>query len=160
MRLQLQFLRHNIALSPSPSSVPATFFTSTPPISYSWQLRVRTPKLTLPPLESRRPKLVVSATAVPDNRPLDLTEDNVRQALGDARAELAQIFDASVGITGVVELAELDGPFVKISLKGRFWHKRSTVVARVGNYLKQRIPEILEVEIEDESQLDDSPASF
>ena len=44
---------------------------------------------------------MVSATAVPDNRPLDLTEDNVRQALGDARAELAQIFDASVGITGL-----------------------------------------------------------
>lgn len=42
--------------------------------------------------------------------------------------------------SGVVELAELDGPFVKISLKGRFWHKRSTVVARVGNYLKNRIP--------------------
>ncbi|OMO99313.1 hypothetical protein CCACVL1_03860 [Corchorus capsularis] len=73
---------------------------------------------------------------------------------------LAQLFDSSVGITGQVELAELDGPFVKISLKGRFWHKRSTVVARVGNYLKQRIPEILEVDIEDEKQLDDSPASF
>ena len=41
---------------------------------------------------------------------------------------------------GKVELVELDGPFVKISLKGRFWHKRSTVLARVGNYLKQRIP--------------------
>ncbi|KAK7284801.1 hypothetical protein RJT34_19554 [Clitoria ternatea] len=91
---------------------------------------------------------------------LALTENNVRQVLNDAREELAQIFDTSVGITGVVELAELDGPFVKISLKGRFWHKRSTVVARVGNYLKQRIPEILEVEIEDEKQLDDSPANF
>jgi hypothetical protein len=41
---------------------------------------------------------------------------------------------------GVVELADLDGPFVKISLKGRFWHKRSDVLARVANYLKQRIP--------------------
>ena len=91
---------------------------------------------------------------------------------------------------GQVELAELDGPFVKISLKGRFWHKRSTVVARLGNYMKQRIPvsqklvftvlcvfirmhcsftnnfwffwcqEILEVEIEDEKQLDDSPENF
>ena len=72
--------------------------------------------------------------------PLDLTEDNVRQVLEDARLELAQIFDTSVGITGVVELAELDGPFVKISLKGRFWHKRSDVLARLANYLKQRIP--------------------
>lgn len=41
---------------------------------------------------------------------------------------------------GVAELVELDGPFVKISLKGRFWHKRSTVLDRLANYLKQRIP--------------------
>ncbi|KAF9606191.1 hypothetical protein IFM89_023646 [Coptis chinensis] len=72
----------------------------------------------------------------------------------------AQIFDTSVGMTGVAELAEVDGPFVKIRLKGRFWHERSLVIARLGNYLKQRIPEILEVDIEDEKQLDDSPANF
>lgn len=41
---------------------------------------------------------------------------------------------------GVAQLVELDGPFVKISLKGRFWHKRSTVLDRLANYLKQRIP--------------------
>ncbi|KAE8673846.1 putative Core-2/I-branching beta-1,6-N-acetylglucosaminyltransferase family protein [Hibiscus syriacus] len=81
--------------------------------------------------------------------PLDLTEENIELVLADARVEASQ-----------VELSELDGPFVKISLKGRFWHKRSTVVARLGNYLKQRIPEILEVEIEDEKQLDDSPENF
>ncbi|KAL9411102.1 hypothetical protein AB3S75_044814 [Citrus x aurantiifolia] len=92
--------------------------------------------------------------------PLDLTEDNVRQVIADARGELAQLFDTSVGITGVAELAELDGPFVKIRLRGRFWHKRSTVIARLANYLKQRIPEILEVDIEDEKQLDDSPENF
>ncbi|XP_020264244.1 uncharacterized protein LOC109840136 [Asparagus officinalis] len=92
--------------------------------------------------------------------PLDLTEDNIKQALDDARSEFPQIFDASVGMTGEVDLAELDGPFVKISLRGRFWHKRSTVLARISNYLKIRIPEILEVDIEDEKQLDDSPASF
>ncbi|XP_051114793.1 uncharacterized protein LOC127240269 isoform X2 [Andrographis paniculata] len=88
---------------------------------------------------------------------LDLTEDNIKQVLADARTELAQLFDTSVNIT---ELAELDGPYVKISLSGRFWHKRSTVLARLGNYLKQRIPEILEVDIEDEKQLDDSPENF
>ncbi|KAM0882276.1 hypothetical protein ACQ4PT_032386 [Festuca glaucescens] len=91
---------------------------------------------------------------------LDLTEDNVRQAIEDAKAELAQLFDTSVGMTGQVDLAELDGPFVKLRLKGKFWHTRATVVARIGNYLKNRIPEILEVEIEDESQLDDSPAAY
>lgn len=87
--------------------------------------------------------------------------------------------------TGVAELAEVDGPFVKIRLKGRFWHERSLVLARLGNYLKERIPvslvhfnlvtffiygynnggngcfqEILEVDIEDEKQLDDSPENF
>ncbi|KAG7573450.1 NIF system FeS cluster assembly NifU C-terminal [Arabidopsis suecica] len=92
--------------------------------------------------------------------PLDLTEDNIHLVLSEARIELAQLFDSSVGITGQVELVELDGPFVKISLRGKFWHTRAMVLARIGNYLKQRIPEILEVEIEDEKQLDDSPANF
>ncbi|KAJ0259865.1 Uncharacterized protein HA466_0061600 [Hirschfeldia incana] len=92
--------------------------------------------------------------------PLDLTEDNIRLVLTEARVELAQLFDLSVGITGQVELVELDGPFVTISLRGKFWHTRAMVLARIGNYLKQRIPEILEVEIEDEKQLDDSPANF
>ncbi|XP_020090960.1 uncharacterized protein LOC109711981 [Ananas comosus] len=91
---------------------------------------------------------------------LDLTEDNIRKVLIDAKSELAQIFDGSVGITGQVDLAELDGPYVKLRLKGRFWHTRATVVARVGNYLKNRIPDILEVDIEDDKQLDDSPANF
>ena len=100
------------------------------------------------------------SAALPAPPPLDLTENNVKQVLDDARKELGQIFDTSVGMTGVVELADLDGPFVKISLSGRFWHKRSTVLARVANYLKQRIPEILEVDIEDEKQLDDSPENF
>ncbi|GMY25352.1 hypothetical protein FCV25MIE_20594 [Fagus crenata] len=122
--------------------------------------------LTVPPLTSSsttsRTRLPASAAALSNSfpAPLDLTEDNVRNVLVEARGELAQIFDSSVGITGKVELVELDGPFVKISLKGRFWHKRSTVLARVGNYLKQRIPEILEVEIENEKQLDDSPQNF
>ncbi|CAL1356084.1 unnamed protein product [Linum trigynum] len=92
--------------------------------------------------------------------PLDLTEENVRLVLAEARGELGQLFDGEVGITGQAELAELDGPFVKISLKGRFWHERSMILARLGNYLQQRIPEILEVEIEDEKMLDDSPANF
>ena len=49
---------------------------------------------------------------------------------------------------GQVELAELDGPFVVISLKGRFWHERSMVLARIGNYLKQRIPVSLSIAME------------
>ncbi|XXG81433.1 hypothetical protein AAC387_Pa09g2068 [Persea americana] len=106
---------------------------------------------------SRRSSLPLISAALP---PLDLTEENVRQVLLDARSEFAQIFDASVGMTGEAELAEVDGPFVKLSLRGRFWHTRAMVLARLGNYLKSRIPEILEVEIEDEKQLDDSPENF
>ncbi|CAI9784335.1 unnamed protein product [Fraxinus pennsylvanica] len=92
--------------------------------------------------------------------PLDLTEANIKQVLDDARVELAQLFDTSVGITGKVELADLDGPYMKIRIGGKIWHKRSTVLSRLGNYLKQRISAILEVDIEDEKQLDDSPENF
>ncbi|XP_040383551.1 uncharacterized protein LOC121055336 [Oryza brachyantha] len=106
----------------------------------------------------RRPRRAGFAAAI--SASLDLTEDNVRLALDEAKSELGQLFDTSVGITGQVDLAELDGPFVKLRLKGKFWHTRATVLARLGNYLKNRIPEILEVEIEDEKQLDDSPAAF
>lgn len=62
--------------------------------------------------------------------------------------------------TGTVELAELDGPFVKLRLQGRFWHKKADVLARVAAYLRRRIPDIIEIDIEDESQLDDSAANF
>eukprot|EP00262_Sarcandra_glabra_P005865 TRINITY_DN1776_c3_g1_i1.p1 TRINITY_DN1776_c3_g1~~TRINITY_DN1776_c3_g1_i1.p1 ORF type:complete len:156 (-),score=14.96 TRINITY_DN1776_c3_g1_i1:258-725(-) len=120
-------------------------------------LRNRSQRLRRSQDSSRKSRLLVISTARP---PLDLTEENVRQVLIDARSEFAQIFDNSVGITGEAELAEVDGPFVKLSLRGRFWHERSLVLARLGNYLKQRIPEILEVDIEDEKQLDDSPENF
>ncbi|KAJ1434926.1 P-loop containing nucleoside triphosphate hydrolase [Sesbania bispinosa] len=86
-----------------------------------------------------RRKLKPLSASLPVPPPLDLTEDNIMQVLADAQTVLGQIFDTSIGITGVVELADLEGPFVKIGLKGRFWHKSSTVVARVGSYLKQRI---------------------
>ncbi|XP_042059047.1 uncharacterized protein LOC121803448 [Salvia splendens] len=124
------------------------------PVLLQWKNRTTTIQLRNP--RRRFPSAAISASSAP----LDLTEDNIEQVLIDAKTELGQLFDTSVNITGKVELAELDGPYVKIRLSGRFWHKRSTVLARLGNYLKQRIPEILEVDIEDEKQLDDSPANF
>ncbi|KAM1093547.1 hypothetical protein EV1_008742 [Malus domestica] len=123
-------------------------------------LRISTFPATLGTKTSTKFSTILAAAAVQPSQPLDLTEDNIRQVLADARVEFGQLFDTSVGMTGQVDLAELDGPFVKISLKGRFWHERSVVLARLANYLKQRIPEILEVDIEDEKQLDDSPANF
>lgn len=65
---------------------------------HQWQgLRTR-----IPPLMTSRMKvrpLLASASPLPQ-QPLDLTEDNVRQVLADARVELSQLFDDSVGITG------------------------------------------------------------
>ena len=49
---------------------------------------------------------------------------------------------------------------MKLRLQGRFWHKKSDVLARVAAYLQRRIPDIIEIDIEDESQLDDSAANF
>ena len=52
-----------------------------------------------------------------------------------------------------VDYVEMDGPTIVIRLKGRFWHQRTTVLDRVANYLQQRIPEIVDVDIEDPYQL-------
>jgi len=55
-------------------------------------LRIAKPK----PCQNLKP----SASSVPTPPPLDLTEDNIRRVLADAQADLGQIFDTSVGITG------------------------------------------------------------
>lgn len=90
-----------------------------------------------------------------------LSEENVNLVLEDVKLELGSVFGNSaenqgVGITGDVSLASLDGPMVTLRLRGRFWHKRADVLARVSAYLVKRIPEICDVDIEDVSQLDDS----
>jgi hypothetical protein len=91
---------------------------------------------------------------------LELTEDNVLGLLSACREELGTLFGYSeenrgVGITGGVDFIEMDGPVVILSLKGRYWHQRTTVLERVSNYLMQRIPEIVEVMVEDPYQLTD-----
>lgn len=50
--------------------------------------------------KSRRMISKPISAALPAPPPLDLTENNVKQVLEDARKELGQIFDTSVGITG------------------------------------------------------------
>jgi hypothetical protein len=80
--------------------------------------------------------------------------------LNACREEIGTVFGYSaenrgVGITGGVDFVEMDGPIVVLSLKGRFWHQRYTVLDRVSLYLQQRIPELIDVVIEDEWQLTD-----
>lgn len=89
---------------------------------------------------------------------LDLTEENVLGLLSACREEIGTMFgyteeNRGVGITGGVDFVEFDGPSIVLRLKGRFWHERATVLKRVGSYLQSRIPEIVDVEIEDEFQL-------
>lgn len=91
---------------------------------------------------------------------LELSEDTVLGVLSACRDELGTLFGYSpenrgVGITGGVDLVEMDGPTVVLSLKGRYWHQRTTVLGRIANYLQQRIPEIIEVTVEDPWQLTD-----
>lgn len=95
---------------------------------------------------------------VPAGTQLELDEETVLRLLVACREEIGTLFgytaeNRGVGITGGVDYVELDGPVVVLRLKGRFWHERTTVLARVANYLQQRIPEIIDVTVEDEWQL-------
>ena len=92
---------------------------------------------------------------------LVLTEENAAAVLDECQSTLSAVFGnnaeaAAVGITGAAEFVELDGPSVVVRLRGRFWHKRSTVLERIESYLLERIPECVSVEIEDPAQLDDA----
>lgn len=100
----------------------------------------------------------VDAIMVPAGSQLELDEDTVLGVLQAAREELGTLFGYSaenrgVGITGGVDYVEMDGPTVVVRLKGRFWHQRTTVLDRVSNYLTQRIPEIIDVSVEDPWQV-------
>ena len=98
-----------------------------------------------------------------------LTEENAIAVLDACQTELATVFGSNpeslrVGITGGLELVELDGPIIVVRFTGRFWHARRTVLDRVENFVLAKIPECVAVEIEDESQLDDAdpeaPSAF
>ena len=100
------------------------------------------------------------AIMVPAGSQLEMSEETVLGVLQAAREELGTLFGYSaenrgVGITGGVDFVEMDGPTVVIRLKGRFWHQRTTVLDRISNYLQQRIPEIVDVDVEDPYQLTD-----
>ena len=50
---------------------------------------------------------------------------------------------------------QVDGPFVTLELRGRFWHRRETVLRNAAVYLRQRIPELAEVDVADARMLMD-----
>eukprot|EP00525_Craspedostauros_australis_P009478 CAMPEP_0198133966 /NCGR_PEP_ID=MMETSP1442-20131203/59838_1 /TAXON_ID= /ORGANISM="Craspedostauros australis, Strain CCMP3328" /LENGTH=212 /DNA_ID=CAMNT_0043795101 /DNA_START=42 /DNA_END=680 /DNA_ORIENTATION=+ len=108
------------------------------------------------------PEIINDAEAiwVPAGSQLPLDEDTVKGVLSACREEIGTLFgytaeNRGVGITGGVDFVEMDGPIVILRLKGRFWHQRETVLDRVTSYLVQRIPEIIDVDIEDAWQLTD-----
>ena len=93
--------------------------------------------------------------------PRILTEENARAVLDECMEDIGTMFGTNadsqrVGITGLVEFVELDGPMLVVRLTGRFWHQRSRVVERIESYVLERIPECIDVIIEDAAQLDDA----
>lgn len=100
------------------------------------------------------------AIDVPQGSTLELDEETVQGVLAACRQEIGTVFgyqaeNRGVGITGGVDFVDLDGPTVILHLKGRFWHQRPTILKRVGAYLMARIPEIVDVVVEDEWELTD-----
>jgi hypothetical protein len=100
-----------------------------------------------------------------ENRPsypatLPFTLDNVQGVLEACRRDIGTMFgytaeNRGVGITGAVDLVDVDGPILTLELSGRFWHPRSLVLQRIKSYMQTRIPELMDVLVSDESQLDD-----
>merc|ERR1711972_1082679 len=89
-----------------------------------------------------------------------LTEENVEAVLQDIRDSLGQMFgyeaeNRRIGITGKVDLVEIEGPMVIVAFSGEFWHRRVDVLQRIENFLMSRIPEIAEVMVSDEQMLVD-----
>lgn len=88
-----------------------------------------------------------------NDEPLELCDEHAEMVIEEIRNELGTIFgydpqSQKVGITGKIELAEIDGPTLRVALSGRFWHATDTVLLRVSSYIKQRIPEIIDVELD------------
>ncbi len=97
---------------------------------------------------------------LPQGSVLELSEENVQAVLAACRVEIGTMFgytaeNRGVGITGGVDFVELDGPMVILSLHGRFWHQRTTVLERVGKYIQGRIPEVIDFGVLDEYELTD-----
>ncbi|CAL1168026.1 unnamed protein product, partial [Cladocopium goreaui] len=117
--------------------------------------------LSLSPLSPLSRRVASLPRAAAPGPPLTLTEENVEVVLQEARYHhLQNCFgyveeSSGAGITGKVDLVEVEGPMVFIHLYGAFWHNRADVLRRVKKYLMQRIPEIAEVDVSDPEDLID-----
>jgi len=85
-----------------------------------------------------------------DDLPLELCDESAEQVINEVRSELGTIFgydpaSQNVGISGKIELIEIDGPTIKVALNGRFWHATDTVMLRVKSFIQNRIPEVIDV---------------
>lgn len=93
---------------------------------------------------------------------LPLDENNVRECLeifveSDYGQQMFGCHEkaASVGITGEVQFADLEGPEVVLKLEGAFWHRRETVLGRAAMWLNACMPEIVQVRVADPQELED-----
>jgi len=91
-----------------------------------------------------------------DDTPLELCDENALIVIDEVRKELGTIFgydkaSQNVGITGKIELVEIDGPTIYVALSGRFWHATDTVMLRVSSFIKNRIPEVIDVVLDTKS---------
>lgn len=68
------------------------------------RLRICGIPATLGSISSKRFPSISTAAAAQPSQPLDLTEDNIRQVLADARDEFGHLFDTSVGMTGTTHI--------------------------------------------------------
>ena len=98
-----------------------------------------------------------------DDLPLELCDENAEQVMDEVRSELGTIFgydpaSQAVGISGKIELIEIDGPTIKVALNGRFWHATDTVMLRVKSFIQNRIPEVIDVvlDIDKSNIIDDN----
>ena len=117
---------------------------------------------------SLRNTMTISMSAL-NQSPMELCEENAILVIEEVRNELGTIFgydqgSKNVGITGAIELVEVDGPSIIVSLSGRFWHATDTVMLRVESFIKQRIPEVISVtldeaasDIKDDNRLNTEP---
>ncbi|GKY97786.1 hypothetical protein MPSEU_000736800 [Mayamaea pseudoterrestris] len=98
--------------------------------------------------------------AVPLRLPLD--EENVQHCLAllidsDFGTQMFGCHKRAndIGITGNMAFVELSGPEVVLSLSGKFWHRRETVLGRAAMWLHACMREIVQVNVADEEELKD-----